>query len=67
MFKAIEVERKIKEINLLITMKSLLLCRTSDNYFLLSHQQLSWNLLGTKNVSSTHSQNFWEGKQFMAT
>ena len=66
MFKAIEVERKIKEINLLISMKSLLLYRTSDNYFLLSHQRLSWNLLGTKNVSSTHSQNFWEGKQFMA-
>ena len=65
MFKAIEVERKIKEINLLISMKSLLLYRTSDNHFLLSHQRLSWNLLGTKNVSSTHSQNFWEGKQFM--
>ena len=38
-------------------------CRTSDHYFSLSLQQLSWDLLGTKNVSSQASAKFFEGKQ----
>ena len=38
-------------------------CRTSDHYFSLSLQQLSWGLLGTKNVSSQASAKFFEGKQ----
>ena len=34
MFKALEVERKTREINLLINVQiNLSLCRTSDNYF----------------------------------
>ena len=41
-------------------------CRTSDHYFLLSLQQLSWGLLGTKNVSSQASAKFSEGKQITA-
>ena len=40
-------------------------CRTSDHYFLLSLQQLSWGLLGTKNVSSQASAKFFEGKQII--
>ena len=34
-------------------------CRTS-NHYLLYLQQLSWDLLGTKNVSPIHLQNFWK-------
>ena len=61
MFKSTEVERKIREINLLINMyRNLSLSRTSDHFFLLSLQQLSWDLLGTKSISSTHVQNFWK-------
>ena len=61
MFKATEVERKIREINLLIDMLiNLSSCRTSDHYFSLSFQQLSWDSLGTKNVSSTLAQNLWK-------
>ena len=41
-------------------------CRTSDHYFSLSLQQLSWDLLGTKNVSSQASAKFFEGKQITA-
>ena len=52
MFKATEVERKIREINLLIVMQiNLSLCRTLDHYFSLSLQQLLCDSLGTKNVS----------------
>ena len=40
-------------------------CRTSDHYFSLSLQQLSWDLLGTKNVSSQASAKFFEGKQII--
>ena len=39
---------------------------TSDHYFSLSLQQLSWGLLGTKNVSSQASAKFSEGKQITA-
>ena len=66
MFKAADVERKIREINLLIDMKiNLSSCRTSDHYFSLSLQRLSWDSLKTKNVPSTHA-NFLEGKQVPA-
>ena len=59
MFEATEVERKTREINLLIDMqRNLSSCRTSDHYFFLSLQQLSWDSLRTKNVSSVHSQNY---------
>ena len=36
------------------------LCRTSDHYFSLSLQRLSWDSLGAKNASSTDVQNFWK-------
>ena len=58
MFKATEVERKIREINLLIDMQiHLSSCRTSDHCLLLSLQQLSWEQLslGTKNIISMHA------------
>ena len=38
-------------------------CRNSDHYFSLSLQQLSRDLLGTKNISSQASAKFFEGKQ----
>ena len=41
-------------------------CRTSDHYFSLSLQQLSWDFLGTKNVSSQASAKSFEGKQITA-
>ena len=41
-------------------------CRTSDHYFSLSLQQLSWGLLRFKNVSSQNSAKFFEGKQITA-
>ena len=41
-------------------------CRTSDHYFSLSLQQLSWGLLRFKNVSSQTSAKFFEGKQITA-
>ena len=51
MFKSTEVERKIREINLLTDMyRNLSSSRTSDHFFLLSLQQLSWDLLGTKSI-----------------
>ena len=58
MLKAAEVDRKIREINILINMEiNLSSCRTSDHYLSLSVQLLPWDSLGTKNVSS-HAQNF---------
>ena len=58
MFKATEVERKIRDITLLIDMQiNLSSWRTSEHYFSLSIQQLSWDWLGTKNVSSMLAQN----------
>ena len=64
MFKASEVERKLREINLLIGKQiNLSLCRTSDHHFSLSLKQLSWDSLGTKNVSSMLAQNFWKVNQ----
>ena len=38
-------------------------CRTSDYYFSLSLQWFSWDLLGTKNVSSMHVQIFLESNK----
>ena len=59
MIKAIEVERKIKEINLLIDMQiNLVVCKTSDHCFAPSLQKLSLDSLRTKTVSSAHTQNF---------
>ena len=59
MFKATEVERKIREINLPIDMEiNLSSCKTY-HYYLLSLQWFLWDLLGTKNVSPTHAQNSW--------
>ena len=60
MFKATEVEKKKKkEINLLLDMQiNLSLCRTSDYYFSLCLQLLSWDSSGTKTISSRHVQNF---------
>ena len=50
MFKAVEVERKIR-INLLTDMQiNLSLYKTSDHYL--------WDSIGTKNLSSTNVQNF---------
>ena len=50
MFKSPEVERKIREINLLINMQlNLSLYGTSGQYFSLSLQRLSWGSLRTKN------------------
>ena len=64
MFRASESEEKIREINLLIDMQvNLSACRTSDHYFLLSLQWLSWDSSGTKNVSSTLAQNFWKANK----
>ena len=40
-------------------------CDVSDDYFSLSLQQLSSDLLGTKNVSSYASAKFFEGKEIM--
>ena len=61
MFEATEAERKIREINLLMDMQiNILFCRTSEHYFSLYLKRLSWDLLKTKNVSSTHAQNFWK-------
>ena len=58
MTKAIEVERKIKEINLLIDMQiNLAVCKTSDHCFAPSLQKLSLDSLRTKTASSTHTQN----------
>ena len=49
MLKATGVENKIREINVIIDMQvNLSLCRTSDHYFLLSLQQLTWDLFETK-------------------
>ena len=46
MFKAAKVERKIREINLLINMQiNLSSCRTSDHYLSLSLQRLSCGLV----------------------
>ena len=55
MFKATEFERKNmrKKSTYPYANKSLF------HYFLLSLQRLSWDSLGTKNISSTHAQNFW--------
>ena len=65
MFKAAEVERKIREINLLIDMQiKLSLYRTSDHY-ISSLQQLSWDSLGTKNVSLRMRKSFGS-QQIMA-
>ena len=56
MFEATEAERKIREINLLMDMQiNILFCRTSEHYFSLYLKRLSWDLLKTKNVSSTHA------------
>ena len=61
MFKATDIDRKIREINLLMDMQiNLSLCRARDHYFLLSLQPLPWDSLGTKNVSSSHAQTFWK-------
>ena len=60
MFEATEAERKIREINVLMNMQiNISFCRTSEYYFSLYLKRLSWYLLKTKNVSSTHAQNFW--------
>ena len=59
MVKATEIEIKIREINPHINMQiNPSSCRTSDHYFSLSLQSLSRDSLGTKNVLSTHAQNF---------
>ena len=64
MFKAAKVERKIREINLLINMQiNLYLCITSDCYFSLCLQRLSWDLLRTKNVLSTYESSFWKANK----
>ena len=61
MFKAAKVERKIREINLLIDMQiNLYLCITIDRCFSLCLQRLSWDLLRTKNVLSMHESRFWK-------
>ena len=61
MFEATEAERKIREINVLMNMQiNISFCRTSEHYFSLYLKRLSWYLLKTKNVSSTHAQNFWK-------
>ena len=66
MFKVTELGKK-REINLFIDMETnLSLCRNSDHYFSQPLQQLPWDLLGTKNVSSTHAQNILEVEQIMA-
>ena len=59
MFKTTEAEWKINKSTCHMQI-NLSLCRTSDHYFSLSLQRLSWDSLGTKNVSSTHAQNFWK-------
>ena len=63
MFKATEVETKIREINLLIDMQinlSFVELQTIIFCCLSSYCLLSWELLVTKNVSSAHAQNFWK-------
>ena len=58
-------ESKYREINLLIDMQINYLNKQINHYFSLSLQQLSWGLLGTKNVSSYANAKFFEGKQIM--
>ena len=59
MFKATEVERKIREINLIIDLQiNLSSCRISVYYFSLPLQRLLGDSLGTKNLSSTYTQIF---------
>ena len=53
MFNATEVERKIREINLLIVQNFRLL-------FPAVSPAIAWDSQGAKNVSSTHVQNFWK-------
>ena len=66
MFKATEVERKIKEINLLIDMQiNLSLCRISYHYFSLSLQQLPWDSIRTK-MYHLCMRKILESKQIMA-
>ena len=60
MFKAAEVERKIRGINLLIDMQINLCVKNVRPLFSLSLQRLSYDSLGTKNVSSTNARNFWK-------
>ena len=63
MFKATEVERKIRETNVLIDLQmNLSSCKTSDHYFSLSLQHLL--RLGTKNMSSTYAPNVWKVKSY---
>ena len=59
MFKATEVEIIIKEINLLIDMQINLFVQNFIPLFL-ALQRLSWDSVGTKNISSICAQNFWK-------
>ena len=59
MFKATEVEIIIKEINLLIDMQINLFVQNFIPLFL-ALQRLSWDSVGTKNISSIRAQNFWK-------
>ena len=60
MFKATEVGKKKKKKRNKSPYRyaNLSSYRTSDHYFSLSLQRLSWDSLGTKNTSSKHAQNF---------
>ena len=55
MFKATEVERKTREINLLIDLQKLIFSSIISHYLSCKCRKDS---LGTKNVSSTHVQNW---------
>ena len=62
MFKETEVERKLKEIDLLINMQiNLFPCKASDNSL-----WQSLDSLGTKNVSSTLVQCFFGSQHILA-
>ena len=61
MCKATEVERKIRERNLLIDLQiNLSSCRTSDHYLSLSLHRLSWRLVRNYKCISMLVRNFWK-------
>ena len=64
MFKATEVERKTREINLLIDLQKLIFSSIISHYLSCKCRKDS---LGTKNVSSTHVQNWKVNKSLRQT
>ena len=67
MFKATEVERKMREINLLIYLQiNISSCKTLDHYFLLSLQRLLCGLVRDQKCIIDARPKFIKGKQMAA-